>query len=335
MGSSANNERGMSEAAKPPPDDTDDEDAVSSEESEDDDLVLEGVVVRNPDVSDESEDDDEEDSKVAATMDTTGSKRKAAIPDTKADAATKKQPKSKKKKKKNEPDTIEVDFTFCDMDEKYFHGLKSLLHSSSTVYQEHSSALADLMIENMSVGTIVGTSLEDSKEADVFGFASVLNVTTYQQSPAIQFLKTFCLNKCPAANKKELEVALSGKTNRPAGFFLHGRMVNMPLEIVNVLHQQLVLDMDWAVDNAEDQVERKSLDFGAFIRLAPCQQEGAAVFYKYFDDEIFASNAEFVYTVDAPKSFSKEDKQLINIMVLTKTGHRAAMNDLSKLINGQ
>ena len=47
-------------------------------------------------------------------------------------------------------------------------------------------------------------------------------------------------------------------------------MVNMPLEIVEVLQQQLVADMDWAVSNAEGgEAERKSLDFGAFVRIAP------------------------------------------------------------------
>jgi hypothetical protein len=58
------------------------------------------------------------------------------------------------------------------------------------------------------------------------------------------------------------------------------------------------------------------------------------VHYRFFDDEIFADRAEFVFTVDAPKSYSKEDKQLCNVLVLTKTGHRAAMQDLDKLING-
>lgn len=331
----------MTDVAKSPVSEINDEE-ISSEESEDDDLVLEGVIIRNSDVSsseDESENENEDDGdknncKVAAVTNdgsqssSAGTKRKMKAPEKQTAA------KKAKKKKNAEPDVIQVEFTFCDMDEKYFHGLKSLLHSSSTVYQEHSSTLADLMIENVSVGTVVGTSLEDSSEADVFGFASVLNVSTYQQSSAIHFLKAFCVERCPVPHKTELERALSGKTKRPTGLLLHGRMINMPLEMVYVLHQQLLLDMDWALDNADDENDRKSLDFGAFIRLAPCQQEGASILYKYFDDEILASQAEYAYTVDAPKSFSKEDKQLVNIMLLTKTGHRAAMQDLSKLING-
>jgi len=78
------------------------------------------------------------------------------------------------------------------------------------------------------------------------------------------------------------------------------------------------------------------------VRLAPCQREkqqggGAAssssqLIYRYFDDEVFASHADFSFTVDAPKSYSKEEKQLLTIMVLSKKGHRDAVRDLEMMI---
>jgi BCCIP len=323
-------------------DDDDDDDADADDDEDDDDLVLEGVVVRNLDVSD----DDDEDENYGDEKDDESDKDGNLEDDERRPTATASDPSTSKressgcrvrKKRKPNDELLEVDFTFCDMDEKYFHGLKSLIHSTSSVYQEHSSALADLMIENVAIGTIVGTSLEDSSEADVFGFASVLNVTTYQKSPAIQFLKQLCLDHCPPEHTKDLGMALSGKTNHPAGFFLHGRMINMPMEIVLILHQQLVLDMDWAIDNAnvDSDAERKALDFGAFVRLAPCHLENRLIVYKYFDDEVFAQNAEFSFTLDVPKTDGTvTEKQQVCVMVLMKTGHRAAMADLSKLIHG-
>jgi protein BCP1 len=331
-----------SDSKLPPTDKNGDDSSDDGSSSDDDSLVLEGVLVRNPDASsssddsDEDDDDDDDDDDDGDDQEDEKESKKPKAKDNGKRAGSKSMavPKKKKRKKSsNKPDTINVEFTFCDMDEKYFHGIKSLLHDSSTVYQNQSSNMADLMIENISVGTVVSTA--DDEDGNVFGYASILNVSTYQDSPVVQYLKDFCLKGCPAKHKKELEVVLSGKTKRPAGFFLHGRMINMPLEIVQVLQQQLVLDMDWAVDNAEGGVEeRKSLDFGAFVRLAPCQAEGGSVVYRYFDDEIFAGRAEFVFTTDAPKSFSKEEKQYCNVLVLTKTGHRAAMKDIDKLING-
>ena len=333
------------ETRKTPPTASIEEDELSSscsDESDDDDLVLEGALVRNPDVDSSDDDHDDVDSDEGVQDSTPGTKhakvetkRKAKEVVTQDQSQKKAKQKSKKKKAEPEIDSIQVEFNFCDMDPVYFHGLKSLLHSSSTVYQQYSSQLSDNMIENVAVGTVVSTTEEDQKEGNAFGFASVLNISTYQESEAIQHLKKMCLRHCPEDRKKELTIVLSGATKRPAGLLLHGRMVNMPLEIVLVLHQQLVLDMDWAIKNAEGgDAERKSLDFGVFVRLAPCQQEGGSLFYKYFDDEILCGRADFHYEVEAPKAYSKEVKEMVSIMVLTKAGHRAAMEDLSKMVHG-
>eukprot|EP00957_Ditylum_brightwellii_P087752 6682131-Ditylum_brightwellii.AAC.1 len=62
---------------------------------------------------------------------------------------------------------------------------------------------------------------------------------------------------------------------------------------MEVLHQQLVLDMDWAVENAE----------GERVKIANDDGDGQA-------------------------------KQC-TVIVMTKMGHRDAMKDLSKLINGK
>jgi hypothetical protein len=272
-----------------------------------------------------------QDSHASATSSQVDDKKTQATPN------SSKQQKESRKRKKSGPEIVHVEFEFWDMKEKFFHGLKTLLDSSSPIYaaRGYSSALADLMIENVAVGTVVST--EGDEEGIAYGFASVLNVTTYGSQECIQHLKTSCLDNCPPPHKAELETVLSGKTKRPAGFLLHSRMINLPLEIVLVLHQQLVLDMDWAVEHAEGgEDERKSLDFGAFVRLAPATPgEHGSLLYKYFDDEIFANNAEFVYTVNAPKSFGSEVKQLVSVIVMTKTGHRDAMKELEQLVGSQ
>lgn len=277
----------------------DNESDVSSE-SEDEDLVLEGELVRHPDAPPSSDEDDDE-----------------------------KQPAAERPKKRQKQDeTLQVEFTFHDMHEKFFHGLKSLLNNSSTIYQPQASSLVDAMVDNIAVGTVLSTEGGDDT---VFGFASVLNVTTYQSG--IQHLKKACLAGCPADRKQELQVVLSGDTKRPAGFLLHGRMINLPLEVVLVLQQQLVLDMDWAVKNAQGGPEKqKSLDFGVFVRLAPCQKESNALVYRYFEDEVLAGQADFCFCIDAPNVYSQEEKQYLNVLVLTKAGHRAAMTDLERMV---
>ena len=338
----------------------DDSDDSSSSDEDDGDLVLEGVLIRNPDASDssdseEDESDDDDDDEEEEEMKPPAKKQKQQKSDHKDkndnnnNNTTKNQKKQKKKKKKGKsgPEIVPMDFTFCDMDEKYFHGIKALLASSSPAYLSNASALSDLMIENVSVGTVISTVYEykagqerdPEYEGVVYGFASVLNVTTYKDNDAIKALKKLCLSKCPNDRKTELETVLSGKTKRPAGFYLQSRMVNLPLEIVEVLHQQLVKDMDWAVDNAGGGVEqRKSLDFGAFVRIAPTCREnqgnGRTSYYKYFDDELLANHAEFTYEIELPKTFGMEETPYCTVIVMTKTGHRMAIKSLQKLVNG-
>lgn len=313
--------------------------ASSSEEessSDDDSLALEGVVARHPDAPSSSDDDDEgEEEPCEPTADETANQKDFGTDKRKGATTRSSKVPPPKRKKSNESETMQVEFTFHDMDDKFFHGLKSLLHNSCTTYQPHSSELVDLMINNIAVGTVLST--QGDTENNVYGFASVLNITEHQQSPAIQQLQRFCLDGCPADRSAELEVVLSGKTKRPAGFVLHGRMLNLPLEIVEVLQQQLVLDMDWAVEHAEGGVDaRKALDFGVFLRLAPCQKDNTgALVYRFFDDEVLAGQADFSFLVEAPASYSKEDKNYVSVIVLTKTGHRAAMKDLAKLIHGR
>ncbi len=318
---------------------SDSDESVSSEE-EGEDLILEGVLMRNPDVEssddDDSEDEPEHEHIKKKQKTTTDSKKKLKPP----------LKKKEKKKERNDDGTeiIPVNFTFNDMNDKYFHGIKNHL-LTQPAYAGHSSALSDIIIDNISVGTTVST---DDGEDNVYGFASVLNVTTYNSNESINKLKKLWLNSCPKEHKIEMETVLSGKTKRPAGIFIHGRMVNLPLEITFVLHEQLVKDMDWAVDNAEGgEEERKSLNFGAFVLLAPCSRDNIAhsIVYKNFDDEIFAGCAEFVYTISsadlkkgagggAKSEDVKNDNDLVNVIVMTKTGHREAMKELKKMIHG-
>ena len=356
---------------KQPPPPPNNYDSSSSSSSDDDSLVLEGTLIRNPDASDSSSDDDDGD--ISSEEETEVPMKKAK----KSDGASKsnnnsnntkkqQQQKKKKKQKQNEPETINVEFLFCDLHTKYFHGIKTLLHRNG-VHVQHSSMLSDLIIDNEMVGTVLSTDDTDvasgdkkkaatatavqsypTQDENVFGFAAIINVSTNHTSQTIQQLKQICLKHCPNAHKSELTTVLSGQTARPAGFFFMERMVNVPLEITYILHEQLILDMDYAIQTADDEVERKSLDFGAFVRMAPCYKtndsnnggSGSSIVYKYFDDEIFATNSEFSYSFRVPKQFKseeedeEEDNMWCSVIVMTKTGHRCAMKELKKMIHG-
>ena len=243
-------------AAGPDPDDDDggehdgDNDSSSSSDEEDDDLVLEGEVIRPAgiDSSDEELSSEEEDNnavgkkprkiplpedyveskkKTTNKSDMTTGKSEEKKPESKNEQKKGKGGKNKGKSKSTEPtvNKVNVDFIFCDMDEKFFFGIKTLLLSNPTLAPQ-SSALADLMGENVSVGTVISAEGYTDGDDDVFGYASVLNVTTNGSQPCIQYLKKQCSDHCPVQHREELETVLSGKTKRPAGFLIHGRYVS-------------------------------------------------------------------------------------------------------------
>ncbi|MGK3742069.1 MAG: hypothetical protein ACI90V_008923 [Bacillariaceae sp.] len=349
--------------------DSDDDSSESSSDGEDEgDLVLEGVLVRNPDASDSSSDEydngddsDEDDGPLSSSEDENEDSKPPAKKQKQQQQTPQQQDinkkkgndndkKKKKKKKKGKPgpEIVPMEFTFCDMNEKFFHGIKALLTSSSPIYLScNSSNLTDLMITNVAIGTVISTIYEykDGMKHDpeydnvVYGFASVLNVTTHQNTESIKYLKKICLQKCPSSKKTELDMVLSGNTKRPCGFLFQCRMVNLPLEIVDVLHSQLILDMDHATDkvskNGGSEEQRKSLDYGVFIRIAPTYKEGSTgTYYKYFDDEILANHAEYTYEIELPKTYGMEETPYCTVIVLTKIGHRSAIKNLKNMVNG-
>jgi len=390
-----------------------DEEDDSSDSDDDGELDLDGInnvlVEGNPedasssssgseDSENDGDDDDRSNEKKQKPENHGSNKRKQ-------NDTTKSEKKKKKKKKKprssgddhddddedyaasGSSSTIQVEFTFCELDEKFFHGIKSLVHHGGTVYQKYASRFADCMTSSSSssaaaVGTVVSTDGDVDNTA--YGFAAVLGYRQQKEEyrDAMQFLVDACgLNTddekkkkknggsggCPAEYRKKMERALlsqvdsgeeegGGKSHKKkkhkrgnsssndnnCGFLLHGRMMNLPLEITLVLHQQLLLDMEWAVEQQRKQQTKTGsgeavpdYDYSSIVRLAPCQRDkknGHALVYKYFDDEVLAGRADVVYTVDAPKSYSKEDDQLLSVMLLTRQQHRDAIQDLERMI---
>lgn len=343
----------------------------SSDEDDDGKLNLDGTTIKkyvddddDDDIdSESSEDDDEEKTSPPARKKSKTSKENNE----------KKKKKTKKKKGKDKEDDeigngkiVNVEFTFHDMNEKFFHGMKILLNSAHPIHAPYSSNLSDYMIENIRIGTVVSSEgmgtqnqskkkgssgkgkeeEEDDNDSPVFGFASVVPtlLKSTESSPvsgSIKQMKEICLKHCPKQHSKDLKNIFSKEKSHPVGFFVHGRMINLPLEIALVLQEQLILDMDWVQTKDKesdiDDEERKVLNFEHIILMAPgCIEDSNSdeILYKYFDDEIFASHGKFSYSFDIPNIYGTEEKHVCSIIVMTKKGHRNAMKEFKRMVSG-
>ena len=265
----------------------------------------------------------------------------------------KQHPKKKKKKKQRDDDNNDdggvdmsyVEFIFCDMHEKYWDGLKALIgNAGSALYQSHSSALADQMIEYDMVGTVLAQ--DHDPEHNVYGFGSILHwghfpATARQQfatvcgtSPNVASTKSTNNSASDAACQKRIVQALRADVKSPTtAFLLMGRMINVPVEIVLSLHQQVWQDIVWA-QKEKTKLSYKNID--KVLRLAPCTLDGGddSYVYRYFEDELLAAQAVGSYVVEAPRSFSREDKVYLQVLELTVPAYERAIHAMERMANG-
>lgn len=262
-----------------------------------------------------------------------------------SDEEEKKETKKKRRRKGSESSSdsdedLQVEFCFCDMDlDKYFHGVKTLL-GFEPLHVPHSSQLADIILDNVEVGTLVTT--QDDPDHNVFAFASALNVSNadgcYGSKPCIIKLQKMILDKCPAAFQKRLNSVFADQGNKSTvGLVTHARMINVPLKIVQVMHEQLIKDMDWAAAGGESKSPQPQFDFKTLLFLAPCSRDGNALYYKYVEDEIFASRSELQFEFDVPMKVSAFAQQettytVCSLIVLTRQAYEDGIVEFSKLV---
>ena len=306
----------------------------------------------------------------------------------------------RKRKKKNDGDRENVDFIFCDMEEvKFWDGCKALLTNSSALYQRHASIWTDWLMEQV-IGTVVTTEQDylyssssentEGPSCAVFGFASILDVaamsssssssqtppdkkpqnepqTESSRNEALTYFEQYVTKDCPTEYQSPMKALFqrNREQQQPASLFLflHGRMINLPLEIVLALHQQLWLDWEWDQDEEPDnklkshpvaslEKKRKKKKRTAqamprqesilpasgskeprIVRLAPCTKSNdSLLLYRYYDDELLSDRAVASYTVKAPPSYSQEEAMFLQVMVLTPRGYQQAIQDLDQLV---
>lgn len=140
-------------------------------------------------------------------------------------------------------ETVEVDFTFSDPNEAQYSSLRRLV--STLVPPKHPSnpsELADTIISQVSVGTMIGVE----GEPDVYGFLTALNVARYKHLGCIKSILAYLVAKCPAEHRERVTQVLH---SQKSGLIVNRRMLNTPYQLIPVLHQALLEDIEWAKKN--------------------------------------------------------------------------------------
>eukprot|EP00520_Triparma_pacifica_P004138 CAMPEP_0118657840 /NCGR_PEP_ID=MMETSP0785-20121206/14241_1 /TAXON_ID=91992 /ORGANISM="Bolidomonas pacifica, Strain CCMP 1866" /LENGTH=281 /DNA_ID=CAMNT_0006550801 /DNA_START=73 /DNA_END=915 /DNA_ORIENTATION=+ len=243
-----------------------------SSESSDDEMVL----AQNAgwDESD-SDDEEEEGVKKSSTATTTASSS------------------SSSKRKESQSNNVTAEFTLEEMGPPFFWAIRNMV-GNSALYASKASEIADCVVDQVSVGTVVTQPLEEEEEPKkkkakkgkkggdgktvaatdttsypiqmetdprnrcIYAFATILNVNDEETTKFVPGI----LNKVKTAGGKEVEKFLAvekGKGGNEVGLLISDAMVNVPHTIVGNLFDCLIEDVEWARENATGENGKEKL----------------------------------------------------------------------------
>ncbi|KAI9919034.1 hypothetical protein PsorP6_011613 [Peronosclerospora sorghi] len=147
---------------------------------------------------------------------------------------------------------------------------------------------------------------------DDVGFVTALNLKFLEKETSIQQVVRFVTKKFPNVELLKLQQILN---TRNVGFVLNKLMVNLPYQLVSVLHSALHEAIEWAAKNEHMQELRSSLQMDYFLILATCTEmkskgggsnrskkmkttyKQITNFFQNFQDEFLEQEAEVTFAI--------------------------------------
>nr|CAG4645766.1 EOG090X0C3Y [Lynceus sp. MCZ IZ 141354] len=146
---------------------------------------------------------------------------------------------------------IQVDFEGKTAEGGDFHGIKSLLNQLFLKAHINLSELADLLIEQSYVGSVLKQVIDEENEGsddegsenEVFGISSTINLTAKQDVECVKQLRAFIQEK---STNEKLKTVLSDPAEQ-VGFLLNERFINIPPQVSVPLLDNLKQEIQGAV----------------------------------------------------------------------------------------
>ena len=133
--------------------------------------------------------------------------------------------------------TIDVNFDFMTARNEFDMSLRPFV---ATVFDQDCPvvALAESIATQTEIGTFLVTDATDKPEDNLIGFITLLPIV---QGSHLNYPHVYL------GAKGDISII----NNRRAALFLCERVINMPSELIPHLHNQLMLDLEWAEGNCE------------------------------------------------------------------------------------
>ena len=165
--------------------------------------------------------------------------------------------------REKQADTFQVDFEFYDPEESDFHSVRELLCTGVLRSADLDfSGLADSIVEQVNIGTTVksggeeegseksedeGAGEDEDEDAALCGFLTCLNLHQFSEKDWRKGLVSLLETKAQSAGigvSEKLKKFVSADTQ--PGLLVSERFVNLPLELVPMLHKAVLEDIRWS-----------------------------------------------------------------------------------------
>jgi len=152
------------------------------------------------------------------------------------------------------PEEVIVDFEGRCAEDSDFDGIKQLLKQLLLRADVDLTKLSELFISQNYVGSVIKQVLDDfpdDTETDdddfdqVFGITTVVNLTKSNNSPCVDQLKSFLLEKIPP-NQKLMTILKESLSSKQIGFCINERFVNISPQIAVPLFEKLMEEVQTA-----------------------------------------------------------------------------------------
>lgn len=131
---------------------------------------------------------------------------------------------------------VDVNFDFLDPRPEFFLSIRNFIFSLFD-HRCPVSNLSDLICNQVEVGTFLIADNGEKPEDSVLGFITLLNLD--QTSEALTYISSYINSKGD----------ISILNNHTVGVLICERIINIPVELIPMLHSQLIEDVIWTQQN--------------------------------------------------------------------------------------
>jgi len=223
------------------------------------------------------------------------------------------EPKEPLEEEKGEAmEDINVNLDFIDPKEEYFHAIRHFLVNLLDGESYNVGDLADAIIAQVQVGTLVVNEDPNPEDRNVFAFASILPFALHSKRDSFKSIIKYCLSKASEnLSGKELEFFKTTLETKKCALLVNERLMNLPGEPVPALHNVLKEDWEWAlkqpvegfdieyllyITKVATEIEEKPAKVG--IKKKATETLSTRLYYK-FEDEELEKNADKIITFNS------------------------------------